>query len=647
MSDHLNLQRIPSFRKVASPKLAVALQERPTITPSPRASPLGRSELRPPGVQAKGHHAHKEEVARVFKAVYEPSTLPPPSPQSGVGAMLATIVTPRGPRLTLRPASVDGQASTAEVRQGGRPTDQSHPPLPRVAMLSSTAPRPSKSLKQRRAAYRQRRLAASLQLREQGDFLRTRAHQASVTKAGPTTDNLEAVVGSNEMPAGNSPLRMSVVQDYVSRSLATPEVRRNSLWRFKIHDQALKLLIRELHSCSDILGSVRTEYLKWMRNLRRRMPRAHARRRRVWTRMARQARQRRKQRVSAAQVVNDAMQREQDTMRRPPTITAGDVNASEQAVMWRDLVDEGVVEDMGADVYRDDPPAGSYDGTDTSALADVRRLPVAGWALSELLPCLLQIASSCPVPGLDRETGFTAGPRPTPLPTHARVEHSRIPAWVDAVIDRAIDQLHGDVAASSQAAPRGSELLRASPRPVSSRSMAASRASATRASSPRHIPTLEEKLSPRPQTAASCASRVSRVSVTVERPDSALSRGGSQASNAGSLPHSLPGDVAAPARNMVSPSVQGSPPAEPRRAGMSSLASEPATTAQPGSQQPQQQPLGSQAAAALLPVLQECVEVVLAGLAQTENQQLVRVLAKVWNGTFRLRQGGRTRHACH
>ena len=97
----------------------------------------------------------------------------------------------------------------------------------------------------------------------------------------------------------------------------------------------------------------------------------------------------------------------------------------------------------------------------------------------------------------------------------------------------------------------------------------------------------------------------------------------------------------------MSPSVQGSPPAEPRRAGMSSLASEPATTAQPGSQQPQQQPLGSQAAAALLPVLQECVEVVLAGLAQTENQQLVRVLAKVWNGTFRLRQGGRTRHACH
>jgi len=81
--------------------------------------------------------------------------------------------------------------------------------------------------------------------------------------------------------------------------------------------------------------------------------------------------------VSAAQVVNDAMQREQDTMRRPPTITAGDVNASEQAVMWRDLVDEGVVEDMGADVYRDEP-AGSHDGTDTSALADVRRLPVAG-----------------------------------------------------------------------------------------------------------------------------------------------------------------------------------------------------------------------------------------------------------------------------
>ena len=97
----------------------------------------------------------------------------------------------------------------------------------------------------------------------------------------------------------------------------------------------------------------------------------------------------------------------------------------------------------------------------------------------------------------------------------------------------------------------------------------------------------------------------------------------------------------------MSPSVPGSAPTEPRRPGMSPLASEPATTAQPGSQQPQQQPLGSQAAAALLPVLQECMEVVLAGLAQTENQQLVRVLAKVWNGTFSLRQDGRARNACH
>lgn len=290
-------RRIPSFRQVATPNLAQALRVAERVTHSPKpAAPSPRVRTRMPGVQAYGHHARRQADEAAFAAVYRDATVdqshshPPPvdgaTPTSRaamrrasrrlmVGPESELGVGPATPRSTLGtgpvPVMEPKHSWRMPVHEDASPH---HPPFdlrdrgavhhapsirvpapPRVASLAKPgAPGKRRSLKARKAAYTQRRLKASAQLRKDCEFLRTRAaipesddgsgSHASVASRRSSAERVPRVPdGAGDTLAqpqprsweeGGDTLRMSVVHDYVHRSLEKPDVASSALWRFKV-----------------------------------------------------------------------------------------------------------------------------------------------------------------------------------------------------------------------------------------------------------------------------------------------------------------------------------------------------------------------------------------------------------------------------
>ena len=343
--------------------------------------------------------------------------------------------------------------------------------VPRVA---AAARKKRRTLAQKRAAYKERRLQVSAALRSSaGDFLR--ASRETVPDADQEEQGAALPASLAAGAKGPGELRMSIVAEYVEQSLAKPNVASNSLWRFKVgtprfvlseqrclaalhpgvvavlacatavtrpcmqvHDQALQLIMREMHACSDVLAAIRHEYIRWMRNLRRKMPRKHSRRVRILGRVARSARRARRERRKARDVADrEAAQHAAergdapDAMRPPPPQTsqwdyAQALNASPRAMAWlqyqQELEAQGLATGNGDEASSEDGGQSSNSDADSvawdNAHSAARRNGDDGnnANFAELLPH--DVKGEVPL-----------------------VDAEHLPRWVDALVSRALSHL--------------------------------------------------------------------------------------------------------------------------------------------------------------------------------------------------------------
>ena len=291
-------RRVPSFRQVATPDLAMALRVADPASPKPTLS--RRVRTRQPGVQAFGHHARREADEAAFAAAYrdvavDQSHTHPPSVDGATPSSRAAMrrasrrlmvgpesdagVAPASPRgaLGIGPVPLVDARHSWRVPHGGDvwpatpmesalpghgSTPQPSPRVPvppRVASLTTPgSPAKRRSLKARKAAYTQRRLQASAQLRKDCEFLRTRSARESSDDSASTRSGVQHGDTAQHAPRqsdgasdalaqpqprtweeGGDTLRMSVVHDYVHRSLEKPDVASSALWRFKVWQRSI------------------------------------------------------------------------------------------------------------------------------------------------------------------------------------------------------------------------------------------------------------------------------------------------------------------------------------------------------------------------------------------------------------------------